>query len=199
MKEAKIIIKFSFYGCLLTLVLSTIFYILKKSVFYDINMSILTGLIVSLMTSLCQYFVIKYKIKNNIFNYYFDIYKEFYACEKQKKFFKYNVFGIYTKINNLSIEYTKNINEYSGFIPHEKDKLYNKLVHKCKIDYKNFNGKNLRKLLICPLNEKNYKKTMIPIKEEFEKALCEIDKDRFNKEYSEYKELYNKIWEVEND
>ena len=126
MKESKVIV----------IVLSSILFVLLpmliylyfiSELIYSILISVITGLIVSIITALCQYFVNKSKIKNNVFNCYFDMYKEIYISEHKKILFHYSVLNIYKKSVNFSVELSKNVSEYSGIISNKKSKLYKKI------------------------------------------------------------------------
>lgn len=159
---------------------------------YNILISIITGLVVSIITALCQYFVNKGKIKNNVFNCYFDMYKEIYIAEHKKVLFHYNVLNIYKKSINFSADLSKNISEYSGFISNKKSKLYKKLNPTVYPNYDVFNIRNFTKLIL-PFNSKLFNELIIPIKGELENILRKIDSKKFDKNLKEFIKIYNNL------
>lgn len=187
MKESKIIIIVLFIILIVLLPLG-IYYSVSEFV-YNILLSIITGVVVSIITAFCQYFAIKGKIKNNVFNCYFDLYKTIYTSRHKKVLFHYPVVNIYKKLLVFSDELSKNISEYSGFIPNKKNKLYKKLNPTLNPDFNKFNIRNLTKLIL-PVNSKRFNELIIPIQEEIEKILKEIDYKKFEKELTEYEKLY---------
>ena len=188
MKESKIIIIVLFNILIVLLPLGIYYYSVSEFV-YNILISIITGVVVSIITAFCQYFAIKGKIKNNVFNCYFDLYKTIYTSRHKKVLFHYPVVNIYKKLLVFSDELSKNISEYSGFIPNKKNKLYKKLNPTLNPDFNKFNIRNLTKLIL-PVNSKRFNELIIPIQEEIEKILKEIDYKKFEKELTEYEKLY---------
>ena len=157
-----------------------------------ILISIITGVVVSIITAFCQYFVVKEKIKNNVFNCYFDIYKAIYTSRHKKVLFHYPVVNIYKKPLVFSNELSKNLSEYSSFIPNKKNKLYKKLNPTLNPNFDKFNIKNLTKLIL-PLNSKRFNELIIPVQETIEKILKEIDFKKFEEELIEYKKMYKQL------
>lgn len=188
MKEAKVITIVSSI-ILITLIPFMIYYYFASKFIYNILISIITGIVVTIITSLCQYFVIKGKIKNNIFNCYFDMYKAIYASKHKKILFHYPVLNIYKKLLVFSDELSKNLSEYSSFYPTKKNKLYKKLNPTLNPNFDKFNIRNLSKLIL-PLNSKRFNELIIPAQETLEKILREINVKKFEKELMEYKKLY---------
>lgn len=188
MKEAKVITIVS-STILITLIPFVIYYYFASKFIYNILISIITGIVVTIITSLCQYFVIKGKIKNNIFNCYFDMYKAIYASKHKKILFHYPVLNIYKKLLVFSDELSKNLSEYSSFYPTKKNKLYKKLNPTLNPNFDKFNIRNLSKLIL-PLNSKRFNELIIPAQETLEKILREINVKKFEKELMEYKKLY---------
>lgn len=191
MKESKVIV------IVLTSILIILLPILIYSYFiseliYNILISIITGLIVSIITALCQYFVNKSKIKTNIFNCYFDMYKEIYIAEHKKILFHYSVLSIYKKSINFSVELSKNVSEYSDFVSNKKSKLYKKLNPTVYPNYDVFNIRNFTKLCL-PFNSKLFNELIIPIKVELEKILRKIDSKKFDKNLKEFIIIYNNL------
>lgn len=188
MKEAKVV---TIVSTILLIILMPLgaYYYFASGFIYNILISIITGIVVTIITSLCQYFVMKEKIKNNIFNCYFDMYKAIYVSKHKKVLFHYPVLNIYKKLLVFSDELSKNLSEYSSFYPTARNKLYKKLNPTLNPNFDKFNIKNLSKLIL-PLNSKRFKEIIIPMQETLEKILREINVKKFEKELMEYKKIY---------
>ena len=190
MKESKIITIILSIILIILIPLGVYYYFVSEFI-YNILISIITGVIVSIITAFCQYFVIKEKIKNNIFNCYFDMYKTIYVSKHKKVLFHYPVLNIYKKLLVVSNELSKNLSEYSSFLPTKKNKLYKKLNPTLNPNFDKFNIKNLSKLIL-PLNSKHFNELIIPAQETLEKILKEINYKKFEKEMAEYEKI-NKL------
>ena len=188
MKEAKVVTIVSTILLIILMPLGAYYYFASEFI-YNILISIITGIVVTIITSLCQYFVMKEKIKNNIFNCYFDMYKVIYVSKHKKVLFHYPVLNIYKKLLVFSDELSKNLSEYSSFYPTARNKLYKKLNPTLNPNFDKFNIKNLSKLIL-PLNSKRFKELIIPMQETLEKILREINVKKFEKELMEYKKIY---------
>lgn len=188
MKEAKVVTIVSTILLIILMPLGAYYYFASEFI-YNILISIITGIVVTIITSLCQYFVMKEKIKNNIFNCYFDMYKAIYVSKHKKVLFHYPVLNIYKKLLVFSNELSKNLSEYSSFYPTARNKLYKKLNPTLNPNFDKFNIKNLSKLIL-PLNSKRFKELIIPMQETLEKILREINVKKFEKELMEYKKIY---------
>lgn len=188
MKEAKVVTIVSTILLIILMPLGAYYYFASEFI-YNILISIITGIVVTIITSLCQYFVMKEKIKNNIFNCYFDMYKAIYVSKHKKVLFHYPVLNIYKKLLVFSDELSKNLSEYSSFYPTARNKLYKKLNPTLNPNFDKFNIKNLSKLVL-PLNSKRFKELIIPMQETLEKILREINVKKFEKELMEYKKIY---------
>lgn len=191
MKESKVLIIVLSILLIILIPLGIYYYSVSEFV-YNILISIITGVVVSIITAFCQYFVIKEKIKNNVFNCYFDLYKTIYTSRHKKVLFHYTVMNIYKKLLVFSDELSRNLSEYSSFIPNKKNKLYKKLNPTLNPDFDKFNIKNLTKLIL-PFNSKRFNELIVPIQETFERILKEIDSKKFEKELAEYEKLYKQI------
>ena len=191
MKESKVIV-IVLTSVLFVLLPMLIYFYFTSELIYSILISIITGLIVSIITALCQYFVNKSKIKNNIFNCYFDMYKEIYITEHKKILFYYSVLNIYKKSINFSAELSKNVSEYSGFVSNKKNKLYKKLNPTVYPNYDEFNIRNFTKLIL-PFNTKLFNRLIIPIKKDLEKILRKIDSKKYDKNLKEFITIYNNL------
>lgn len=197
MKESKVIVIVSSIISLLSIPI--LMYAYKNNeLIYDIAFSIFTGLIISVITCSCQYFVAKQRIKNNIFGAYFELYKAIYMSEKQKKFCHYSVRNIYNKSIIMANDLSKNLSDYSAFIPQKYDRMYKKINPAAKIDFSVFNIKNFIKLFL-PFNEKRFEKLMFPVKDKIEQILVGIDKKKFEKDFNDFKELSRKLLEGTNE
>lgn len=188
MKEAKVVTIVSTILLIILMPLGAYYYFASEFI-YNILISIITGIVVTIITSLCQYFVMKEKIKNNIFNCYFDMYKAIYVSKHKKVLFHYPVLNIYKRLLVFSDELSKNLSEYSSFYPTTRNKLYKKLNPTLNPNFDKFNIKNLSKLIL-PLNSKRFKELIIPMQETLEKILREINVKKFEKELMEYKKIY---------
>ena len=104
--------------------------------------------------------------------------------------FCYPVYNIYKKLLVLSDELSKNLSEYSSFFPTKKNNLYKKLNPTLNPNFDKFNVKNFLKLFL-PVNEKKFNELMMPSQELLEKILKEINSKKFEKEFAEYKKIYN--------
>lgn len=188
MKEAKVVTIVSTILLIILMPLGAYYYFASEFI-YNILISIITGIVVTIITSLCQYFVMKEKIKNNIFNCYFDMYKAIYVSKHKKVLFHYPVLNIYKRLLVFSDELSKNLSEYSSFYPTARNKLYKKLNPTLNPNFDKFDIKNLSKLIL-PLNSKRFKELIIPMQETLEKILREINVKKFEKELMEYKKIY---------
>lgn len=188
MKEAKVVTIVSTILLIILMPLGAYYYFASEFI-YNILISIITGIVVTIITSLCQYFIMKEKIKNNIFNCYFDMYKAIYVSKHKKVLFHYPVLNIYKRLLVFSDELSKNLSEYSSFYPTARNKLYKKLNPTLNPNFDKFNIKNLSKLIL-PLNSKRFKELIIPMQETLEKILREINVKKFEKELMEYKKIY---------
>ena len=188
MKEAKVV---TIVSTILLIILMPLgaYYYFASGFIYNILISIITGIVVTIITSLCQYFIMKEKIKNNIFNCYFDMYKAIYVSKHKKALFHYPVLNIYKRLLVFSDELSKNLSEYSSFYPTTRNKLYKKLNPTLNPNFDKFNIKNLSKLIL-PLNSKRFKELIMPMQETLEKILREINVKKFEKELMEYKKIY---------
>lgn len=188
MREAKILTYVFGLSLVITCFIIIFVPVFRQGICYDIIMGIFTGLVVSLMGVIAQYFIQKGRIKNEIFNCYFDLYKKIYNIEKTHGFFGYNWFSLYKKMESFSIEYSKLISEYSGFVNNKYSLYYKKLNPNIKIDYDIYNVKNIIKLMF-PFNHEKYNEIIVPFKLELEKSLKVLNKKKFNKEFDEYKRI----------
>lgn len=187
MKEAKNIVLVLII--VLIILIPFIFYYYNISeLVYNILISVVTGIVVSVLTALIQYFVIRSQIKNNIFSCYFDMYKAIYVSIKSKRFYGYPVMNVYKELLRFNDELSKNLSEFSGFVPNKYNKLYKKL-NPIIILNKKFNSRNIVKLVL-PFNSKRFNDIVIPLYDFIENILKNIDSKRFEKEFEIYEKMF---------
>ena len=83
--------------------------------YFGILTNIHCGIIVGLVTSICQYFVQKRKIINNVYSAYFDIYRSYYYSKNKPVLFHYNSFSIYKRFIDFILKIIEILDEYHGF------------------------------------------------------------------------------------
>ena len=83
--------------------------------YFGILTNIHCGIIVGLVTSICQYFVQKRKIINNVYSAYFDIYRSYYYSKNKPVLFHYNSFSIYKRFIYFILKIIEILDEYHGF------------------------------------------------------------------------------------
>lgn len=190
MKEAKtIIIIFSLILIFMTLSIF-IFPFCSSEITFDIIISIITGLFVSILTAVCQYFVIRGRTKDNVFNYYFGLYRSIYESKKNKSLIGYNVIGIWNYLKDNSSKLSEYLGDFSGFIVNEKNCFYKKINPNLIIDYNVFNIKNIKNLRM-PFNVEKFEKVVSPIELQLQTILTRLDKKKFVTEFEEYKRISN--------
>lgn len=193
MKEAKtIIIIFSLILIFMTLSIF-IFPFCSSGIAFDIIISIITGLFVSILTAVCQYFVIRGKIIDNVFNCYLRLYKAIYSAEKYCNFFGYNVRGIWKELNSFAPKFSEYLGDFNGFIPNNYNKIYKKLNPNPNLNFNVFNVKNIMKL-IFPCNHSKFREIVLPAKKELEIILLNINRKKFKKDMNEYANISKKLY-----
>lgn len=198
MKEGRILIIGSI---ILSIIIAIISYILNtyypsKLDYYDIARNLYYGLFMSLLTGLCQYFVNKRKIINNIYGYYFDIYRTHYYAKNKPILGHYNSYGLYKKIVELNSKTNESLDEYHGLFI-KKDKTYKKLDPTVKLD--NYKGKYIEKSFLMIFNKKYFNMAYEPLIKAIEKILIDINKKRFEKDKADMMSIYNSLWSNKNE
>ena len=151
MKENKYLSLITFVLLLISFI-GVIFFFNRSVLLYDIFIGSFTGLILSFLTILCQYFIYRHQIKNDVFQCYFNFYKSIeLSCLKCRVNY-YEVLRIYKKLKIFSNELNDLLSKFSGFIPNNKNKLYKRLNRSPILSYDNFNVKSIYKLIL--LNNK---------------------------------------------
>ena len=93
------------------------------------------------------------------------MYKAIYVSKHKKVLFHYPVLNIYKKLLVFSDELSKNLSEYSSFLPTKINKLYKKLNPTLNFNFDKFNIKDLLKLILL-LNSKGFNELIIPMQKE---------------------------------
>ena len=198
MKEGRIIIIVTVITSIIIAITSYILntYYPSELDYYDIARNLYYGLFMSLLTGVCQYFVNKRKIINNIYGYYFDIYRTYYYAKNRSIIGHYNSYGLYKKIVELNSKTNESLDEYHGLFI-KKDKTYKKLDPKIKLD--NYKGKYIEKSFFKLFNKKFFNMAYNPLIKAIENILININKKRFEKDKADMISVYNSLWSDEND
>ena len=194
MKESRIIIFISSTSIVLIVILTLV---LEKNLsevydFENLAANLCCGLLVGLITSICQYYVYRRKIINNIYNLYFDIYRTWYYSKENRFLFHYNIYNIYKKTMELNPKINDNLDEYHGLFKKE-DKTYKKLNPDVTLN-NSFKVKNVIKLFIRWFNEKQVDEIIKPYINEIEIILKDINPNRFEKDVKSMKKMHNFLW-----
>lgn len=195
MKESRII---TFISIILIILIISLSLILEKNLpgIYDyqgIASNLCCGLVVGLVTSICQYFVYRRKIINNIYNLYFDIYRTWYNSSKNRFLWHYNIYDIYKKIMELNPKINDNLDEYHGLF-RKKDRIYKKLNPDITLS-KSYKAKNIIKLYLFWFNKKQVNEIIEPFINEVEIILKGINKKKFEKDVDAMKKMHNFLWD----
>lgn len=196
MKESRLIIIFSIVLTIITTIITIIMhYIWPNFIDYiGILTNIYCGIIVGLVTSICQYFIQKRKIINNVYSSYFDIYRSYYYSKNRPVLFHYNSFSIFKKLIDLNPKIIESLDEYHGFFK-RYDKTYKKLNPTINLG-DNYKVKKLVKSLFYWFNKKYFESSIEPMILEIEKILITINKKRYEKDKEEMIKLYNYTFDI---
>ena len=199
MKESRLIIIFSIVLAIITMIMTILMnYIWPNSIDYiGVLTNIYCGIIVGLVTSICQYFVQKRKIINNVYSAYFDIYRSYYYSKNRPFLFHYNSFSIYKKLIDLNPKIIEALDEYHGFFK-KHDKTYKKLNPTINLG-DNYKVKKVVKSIFCWFNKKYFDSSVEPLVFEIEKILTTINNKRFEKDKEEMIKLYNYSFDIKNN
>lgn len=184
MKENKYLCLISFVFLIISFV-GVIFFFNRNELLYDIFIGAFTGLILSFLTFLCQYFIYRHQIKNDIFQCYFNFYKSIELSCLKCNGSHYEVLNIYNELKIFSNELNYLLSKFSGFVPNNKNKLYKRLNRSPILNYDSFNVNSICKLIL-PNNKTRFEEVVIPLKDHIQSILVDLDKLRFNKEYEEF-------------
>ena len=199
MKESRLIIIFSIILALITtLIAIALHYIWPNLIDYvGILTNIHCGIIVGLVTSLCQYFVQKRKIINNVYSAFFDFYRSYYFSKKMPFLFHYNSFSIYKKLIDLNPKIIEELDEYHGFFK-KYDKTYRKLNPVINLG-DNYKVKKILKSLFLWFNKKYFESSIEPLILEIEKILTTINSKKFEQDKHEMIKMYNYSFDIKNN
>ena len=196
MKESRLIIIFSMLLAIITTIIVILMHYIWPNLidYIGILTNIYCGIIVGLVTSICQYYVQKRKIVNNVYSAYFDIYRSYYYSKNRPVLFHYNSFSIYKKLGDLNPKIIETLDEYHGFFT-KHDKTYKKLNPIIYLG-DNYKVKKVVKSLFTWFNKKYFASSIEPMILEIEKILISINKKRFEKDKKEMIKLYNHSFDM---
>lgn len=199
MKESRLIIIILMALAFITTVVAILMHYLWPNLidYYGILTNIHCGIIVGLVTSICQYYVQKRKIINNVYSAYFDIYRSYYYSKNRPILFHYNSFGIYKKIIDLNPKIIEALDEYHGFFK-KCDNTYKKLNPTINLE-DNYQARKIVKSILLWFNRKYFDSSIEPIILEIEKILITINHKRFEKDKKEMIKLYNYTFDIKNN
>lgn len=190
MKEARII---TIIFIVLSVVMAPILYFcsLFNSNFdwCGIGTNLYCGIIVGLITSVCQYFIAKNRIINNIYSLYFDLYRTYYYTKNNSFLYHYNAYNLYKRMCELSPKVSENLSEYHAFF-RKYDKIYFKLNPKILCP-SGFRRNNIIKSIFLFFNKKQFIETFSPFMKDVENILININETKFIKDRDEMIKLYN--------
>lgn len=188
MKEYRIVSIVLFIGILATSIV-LLFFNLSNN-YITIVQGILTGCIVSFVTSLTQYFVLKDKVKNDLYLIYLDYYREYFYLLKYQKGPHLKTDNIHKKLVEITPKLNIAIEEYSSFMG-KNDSFY-KLIHQDIEKKHSINAGDIKNTKSI-VNIDAVKKVYGYYAETFKNVLMLINKDRFTKDETEMDEMYKKL------
>lgn len=199
MKESRLIIIILIFLTLLVAILSSVIEELDIIMFdyVSIATNIYCGIIVGLVTSICQYCTAKRKIENNIYSYYFDIYRAYFYSKNKPILWHYNSYNIYKKIIELNSKIEESLEDYHGVLK-KYDKTYKKLNPIINFG-EGFKGKNIYKSILLWFNKKSFDKIFEPLMKEIEIILSNINDKKFIEDKKAMINLYNHMWNNKNN
>lgn len=160
--------------------------------YQNIAINLCCGIIVGLVTSICQYYVAKRRIINQVYNSYFEIYRCYFNV-KSKPFLKhYDSWRLYKKFINVFPTISDSLDEYYGIFK-KKDKTYIKLNPNVNLE-KAIKAKDLNKSVSLLFNKKSFNTVFNPIIDEIEKILININEKRFLQDKIQMERLYRQLW-----
>ena len=156
--------------------------------YFSILTNVYCGLIVGLISSICQYYSSKNKIKNDIYNCYFDTYRTYFYCVNKSFVGHYNSITLFKKMSDNDLLIKANLDSYYGLIK-RRDKLYYKLNPIIKFsDYPSL--KEYKKSFINFFNKKDFEKAYGIIIEQIKQILISINEERFKQDEIEMIKTY---------
>ena len=196
MKEARLIIIGSIILTIITTVVAVgMYYVYPKLIdYFSILTNIYCGIVVGLVTSICQYYVQKRKIINEVYNAYFEIYRSYYYSKNKPFLFHYNTFYIYKKMMDLNPKIIEILDEYHGFFK-KQNRFYKKMNPTITFG-DNYKAKKIIKSLLSWFNKKYFETSIEPLILEIEKILININKKRFENDKQSMIKLYNYSFDI---
>ena len=189
MKEARIITIVLFVLMIILFPINIYCFSSNYELIGNIISNINCGLLVGFITSLCQFFINKRRIKDEIYSLYYDIYYTYWIV-LNNSIIRYNAFNFYNKIAKNGSKIVALLDDYHGLIIKE-DKLYK--VINSEIDYTGL-GKEAKKSIFSLFNKKSFIKSSSPIINCIEGILKNINKNRFEKDFNNSIDLYNRVF-----
>lgn len=161
--------------------------------YQNIAINLCCGIIVGLVTSICEYYVAKRRIINQVYNSYFEIYRCHFNV-KSKTFLKhYDSLRLYKKLVDVFPTISDSLDEYYGIFK-KKDKIYMKVSPNVVNLGKVVKAKNLNKSVFSLFNKKTFNTIFNPIIDEIEKVLININGKKFLKDKIQMERLYRQLW-----
>lgn len=188
LKESKFIIISLYIFCV---IITVIFWLIGAfndlhGIAFNILCNLYSGIIIGLITGYCSYFNEKKKIINNVYNYYYTLYTTCYTAISAKTFGHINVKLVNEKFSDLMPKITENLESYSSFSVHKKDKYMRIMNPNLNLDNEKISKKEILKtvkLFNAKMATDYLNKTMEIVKE----ILIELNKKRFEKSFEMYK------------
>ena len=160
--------------------------------YFNVATNIYCGLIVALITSVCQFCSSKRKIINNIYSYYFDVYRAYYNTKNKPFLWHYSSYTVYKKMMELNPKIIEALDDYQGFF-RKHDKTYKKLNPIIKIE-EGYKVHNVIKSLLLWFNKRSYYNFLDPFINNVEIILKDINKKRFEQDKYEMIRMNNIMW-----
>ncbi len=195
MKESKIII---IYLYMFTLIITVALGLLGAfndlhGIAFNILCNLYSGILIGLITGYCSYFNEKKKIINNVYKNYFILYTTCYSAISAKRLRHINIKLVNKKFNELMPIITENLENYSSFTLHRKDKYLRIMDPKVNLDSEDFSRKKILKVLKF-FNDKTATYCLNKIMKIIEKILKGLNKKRFEKDFKTYKLINDAIF-----
>lgn len=160
---------------------------------FNILCNLYSGIVIGLITGYCSYFNEKKKIINNIYNYYYILYTTCYTAISAKILGHINVKLINEKFSNLMPKITENLENYSSFSIHKKDKYMRIMNPNISLDNEKLSKREMLKALKL-FNAKVVTDHLNKIMELLKNILIGLNKKRFEKNFEMYKLINDAIF-----
>ena len=195
MKESRKISIVLILLLIVVLIIRVILNVLNVTYFdyQNIAINLCCGIVVGLVTSICQYYVAKRRIINQVYNSYFEIYRCYFNVKSKPFLKRYDSLRLYKKFVDVFPTISDSLDEYYGIFK-KKDKTYMKLNPNVNLE-KVIKAKNLNKSVFSLFNKKSFNAVFNPIIDEIEKILININEKRFLQDKIQMERLYRQLWE----